>query len=230
MVARGCWCGDGLGLPGGWCVLVEEQVSLTDLRFPPGFVFGASTSAYQIEGAAATRGRSIWDTFAATPGKVINGDNGDIACDHLRRLEADLELVSWLGLDCYRFSIAWPRVMPDGVGPVRPGGLDYYKRMVDALLSRGVTPLVTIFHWDLPQPLQDAGGLGEPGHGRPVLRLRRGGARRARGRRAEMANRQRAVLRRDDRSPAGAARARAHRPALGAGSLASSAARARPDG
>jgi beta-glucosidase len=139
-------------------MLVEEQVSLTDLRFPPGFVFGASTSAYQIEGAASTRGRSIWDTFSATPGKVINGDNGDIACDHLRRVETDLELVSWLGLDCYRFSIAWPRVMPDGLGPVRPSGLDCYKRMVDALLSRGVTPLVTLFHWDLPQPLQDAGG------------------------------------------------------------------------
>src|SRR6185437_14625155 len=97
------WCGDGLGLPGGWWVLVEEQVSLTDLRFPPGFVFGASTSAYQIEGSAETRGRSIWDTFAATPGKVTNGDNGDIACDHLRRVDADLDLVSWLGLDCYRF-------------------------------------------------------------------------------------------------------------------------------
>jgi len=131
---------------------------LADLRFPPGFVFGASTSAYQIEGGAATRGRSIWDTFAATPGKVTNGDNGDIACDHLRHLDEDLDLVAWLGLDCYRFSISWPRVMPDGLGPVRPGGLDCYKRMVDGLLSRGVTPLVTLFHWDLPQPLQDAGG------------------------------------------------------------------------
>jgi beta-glucosidase len=133
-------------------------VSLADLRFPPGFEFGASTSAYQIEGSAATRGRSIWDTFAATPGKVTNGDNADIACDHLGRLDADLDLVAWLGLDCYRFSIAWPRVMPDGQGPARPGALDDYKRMVDALLTRGVTPVVTLFHWDLPQPLQDAGG------------------------------------------------------------------------
>ncbi len=133
-------------------------MSLADLRFPPGFEFGASTSAYQIEGGSAARGRSIWDTFAATPGKVTNGDNGDIACDHLRRMDEDLDLVGWLGLDCYRFSIAWPRVMPDGAGPARRSGLDCYKRMVDAVLSRGVTPVVTLFHWDLPQPLQDAGG------------------------------------------------------------------------
>ena len=133
-------------------------MSLADLRFPPGFEFGASTSAYQIEGSAATRGRSIWDTFSATPGKVTNGDNAEIACDHLSRIETDLDLVAWLGLDCYRLSIAWPRVVPDGRGPARLAGLDCYKRLVDALLGRGVTPVVTLFHWDLPQPLQDAGG------------------------------------------------------------------------
>jgi beta-glucosidase len=129
-------------------------------QFPPEFVFGASTAAYQIEGAASEDGRgpSIWDTFARTPGKVTNGDTGDIACDHYHRLESDLDLVRDLGLDSYRFSIAWPRVVPDGTGPVNARGLDFYRRMVDGLLTRGVTPMATLFHWDLPQPLQDAGG------------------------------------------------------------------------
>jgi beta-glucosidase len=129
-------------------------------QFPPEFVFGASTAAYQIEGAACEDGRgpSIWDTFARTPGKVTHGDTGDIACDHYHRLESDLDLVSELGLDIYRFSIAWPRIVPDGTGPVNARGLDFYRRMVDGLLTRGVTPMATLFHWDLPQPLQDTGG------------------------------------------------------------------------
>lgn len=129
-----------------------------DLRFPPEFVFGASTAAYQIEGVGDGRGPSIWDTFASTPGKVTNGDNGDIACDHYNRLDDDLDLISWLGLDSYRFSISWTRVVPDGRGPASTCGLDFYKRMIDGLLAKGITPMATLYHWDLPQPLQDAGG------------------------------------------------------------------------
>jgi beta-glucosidase len=129
-------------------------------KFPPTFVFGASTSAYQIEGAASEDGRtpSIWDTFARTPGKVTHGDTGEIACDHYHRLDSDLDLVAGLGLHCYRFSIAWPRVMPDGGSQVNKRGLDFYRRLLDGLDARGVTPMATLFHWDLPQPLQDAGG------------------------------------------------------------------------
>ncbi len=141
-------------------IFVKERLPLTGLRFPPGFVFGASTSAYQIEGAVGEAGRepSIWDAFARTPGRVINGDTGDVACDHYHRLDGDLDLVAGLGLGCYRFSIAWPRVIPDGRGRVNQRGLDFYRRMVDGLLDRGVTPMVTLYHWDLPQPLQEAGG------------------------------------------------------------------------
>jgi len=121
-------------------------------------MFGASTAAYQIEGVGDGRGPSIWDTFASTPGKVTNGDNGDIACDHFNRLDDDLDLISWLGLDSYRFSISWARVVPDGRGPASTCGLDFYKRMIDGLLAKGITPMATLYHWDLPQPLQDAGG------------------------------------------------------------------------
>jgi beta-glucosidase len=131
---------------------------VAELRFPPGFIFGASTAAYQIEGVGDVRGPSIWDTFSRTPGKVTNGDNGDIACDHYRRLDDDLDLISWLGLDSYRFSISWSRVIPAGSGQVSSRGLDFYKRMVDGVLARGITPMVTLYHWDLPQSLQDAGG------------------------------------------------------------------------
>ena len=129
-------------------------------KFPPGFIFGASTAAYQIEGAYSEAGRrpSIWDTFSRTPGKVRHGDTGDIACDHYHRLESDLDLVTDLGLHCYRFSIAWPRVMPEGAGQVNSRGLDFYRRIVAGLVARGVTPMATLYHWDLPQPLQDAGG------------------------------------------------------------------------
>ena len=130
------------------------------MRFPPGFVFGAATSAYQIEGAADEDGRgpSIWDTFCATPGAVRNGDTGAIACDHYHRVEADLELAAGLGLAAYRFSIAWPRIIPGGTGAVNQKGLDFYRRLVDGLHARGIKPVATLYHWDLPQPLQDAGG------------------------------------------------------------------------
>ena len=130
------------------------------MLFPPGFVFGAATSAYQIEGAADEDGRgpSIWDTFCATPEAVRNGDTGAIACDHYHRAETDLDLAAGLGLAAYRFSIAWPRIIPDGTGAVNQKGLDFYRRLLDGLHARGIKPVATLYHWDLPQPLQDAGG------------------------------------------------------------------------
>jgi beta-glucosidase len=128
--------------------------------FPQGFVWGVSTASYQIEGAVDTdgRGTSIWDTFSHTPGRVHNGDTGDIACDHYHRLDEDLDLVAALGAASYRFSIAWPRIQPDGRGPVHQAGLDFYRRLVDGLRARGVTATATLYHWDLPQALEDAGG------------------------------------------------------------------------
>jgi beta-glucosidase len=130
------------------------------LRFPRNFLFGAAASAFQIEGAAREDGRtlSIWDTFCRVPGKVHHGDDGDIACDHYHRLEQDLDLIAELGLDSYRFSIAWPRVMPYGATAVNQKGLDFYRRLTDGLRARGVKPMATVYHWDLPQELQDAGG------------------------------------------------------------------------
>ncbi len=130
------------------------------LRFPPGFVFGTATAAYQIEGAVAEDGRgpSIWDTFSHTPGTIRDGDTGDVACDSYHRYGEDVALTAGLGTQAYRFSISWSRVQPAGSGPVNPAGLDYYSRLVDALLAAGVAPAATLFHWDLPQPLQDAGG------------------------------------------------------------------------
>lgn len=134
-------------------------MSLTH-RFPDGFQWGTATSAYQIEGAvdADGRGASIWDTFCRAPGRVLGGDTGDVACDHYHRLEGDLDLMSRLGIQTYRFSVAWPRVIPNGRGPVSEAGLDFYRRLVDGLLERGIAPLVTLYHWDLPQALDDEGG------------------------------------------------------------------------
>jgi beta-glucosidase len=129
-------------------------------RFPTGFVWGAATAAYQIEGAANEGGRtpSIWDTFCRTPGKVRNGDNGDIATDHYHRYLDDVALMSELSLGAYRFSVSWPRVQPTGRGPAAQVGLDFYRRLTDALLEKGIEPVVTLYHWDLPQELEDAGG------------------------------------------------------------------------
>lgn len=128
--------------------------------FPPEFVIGAATAAYQIEGAHDDDGRgpSIWDEFSRTPGRVANGDTGDVADDHYHRLESDLNLMSKLGLQAYRFSISWPRIQAQGRGPANPLGIDFYSRLVDGLLSRGITPLATLYHWDLPQALEEAGG------------------------------------------------------------------------
>ncbi len=138
-----------------------ERQHVTDLNaLPADFTWGVATAAYQIEGAVAEDGRSpsIWDTFSHTPGKVDNGDTGDIACDHYHRVPEDIGLVKQVGADAYRFSIAWPRVVPGGDGPVNKAGLDFYDRLVDGLLEAGVTPFATLYHWDLPQVLQDRGG------------------------------------------------------------------------
>ncbi len=128
--------------------------------FPPDFLWGAATAAYQIEGAAAVDGRgpSIWDTFCRQPGAVLNGDNGDVACDHYHRVDEDLDLLAQLGVGTYRFSVAWPRIQPTGRGPANQRGLDFYRRLVDGLRDRGIEPTVTLYHWDLPQPLEDDGG------------------------------------------------------------------------
>jgi beta-glucosidase len=129
-------------------------------RLPPGFLLGAATAAYQIEGAVTEDGRgpSIWDTFSRTPGTVSGGDTGAVACDHYRRYADDVRLMAELGLPAYRFSVAWPRVQPDGRGTANPKGLDFYRRLVDELLAHGIQPWLTLYHWDLPQPLEDAGG------------------------------------------------------------------------
>ncbi|MEV1143267.1 GH1 family beta-glucosidase [Micromonospora sp. NPDC049799] len=133
---------------------------MSSIRFPENFRWGAATAAYQIEGAARDDGRgpSIWDTFSRTPGKVHQGHTGDVACDHYHRYADDVALMAELGLHTYRFSVAWPRIQPDGTGPVNPRGLDFYDRLVDTLLSQGIDPIVTLYHWDLPQALEDRGG------------------------------------------------------------------------
>jgi beta-glucosidase len=134
--------------------------AVTGRRFPDGFLWGVASAAYQVEGAVSEGGRgpSVWDTFSHTPGKVFHGDTGDTACDGYHRLETDLELLSELGVGAYRFSIAWPRVQPAGSGAMNPEGLDYYRRLVDGLRDRGIEPMATLYHWDLPQPLEDLGG------------------------------------------------------------------------
>ncbi|QDM29734.1 family 1 glycosylhydrolase [Tardiphaga sp. vice304] len=128
--------------------------------FPNGFVWGTATSAYQIEGAATEdgRGRSVWDTYAHIPGKIRGGAHGDRASDHFHRYKEDVALMKALGTTAYRFSIAWPRVFPDGTGAANPQGLDFYNRLIDELLANGITPFATLYHWDLPQALQDRFG------------------------------------------------------------------------
>ena len=130
------------------------------MSFPADFVWGAATAAFQIEGATAAdgRGESIWDRFASTPGRVENGDTGDPACEHYYRWREDLDLIQSLGLRGYRFSISWPRIQPSGRGPANQKGIDFYRRLVEGLLERGITPLATLYHWDLPQTLEDEGG------------------------------------------------------------------------
>ncbi len=136
---------------------------MTVLTFPKGFLWGTATSAYQIEGAwnEDGKGPSIWDEFAHKPGKVANNDNGDVACDHYHRWQEDLDLLKQLGLNAYRFSISWPRVIPEGRGKVNAPGLDFYDRLVDGLLARGIEPFPTLFHYDLPLALHRKGGWPE---------------------------------------------------------------------
>lgn len=128
-------------------------------RFPKDWVWGTATASYQVEGAwdEDGKGESIWDRFSHTPGKVQNGDTGDVACDQYHRYEEDIAIMKSLGFKAYRFSISWSRIFPDGKGAVNQKGLDYYSRLVDALLANGITPMPTLFHWDLPQPLEDEG-------------------------------------------------------------------------
>jgi len=129
-------------------------------KFPHGFIWGTATAAYQIEGAWSEdgKGESIWDRFCRIPGKVQNGDRGDIACDHYHRYRDDIKLMKTLSLNAYRFSIAWPRIFPQGKGRINQRGLDFYERVVDELLDAGIEPFVTLYHWDLPQALQEEGG------------------------------------------------------------------------
>ncbi|GIE97901.1 GH1 family beta-glucosidase [Paractinoplanes rishiriensis] len=138
----------------------SAQPALAGITFPDGFIWGAATASYQIEGAAREDGRgpSIWDTFTRTPGKVYAGHTGDVACDHYHRYVEDVAMMADLGLASYRYSVAWPRIQPDGTGPVNARGLDFYDRLTDALLGKGIDPVVTLYHWDLPQTLEDRGG------------------------------------------------------------------------
>jgi beta-glucosidase len=140
--------------------VTETTFTSTRHLFPPDFTWGAATAAYQVEGAVREdgRGESIWDRFSGVPGNVVDGHTGAIACDSYHQQSQDLPLIRDLGLDAFRFSISWPRILPDGSGSVNPAGLDYYDRLVDDLLAAGVDPYVTLYHWDLPQALEDRGG------------------------------------------------------------------------
>ncbi|MEX3015567.1 GH1 family beta-glucosidase [Gymnodinialimonas hymeniacidonis] len=134
-------------------------MNFTRADFPDGFRFGVATSAYQIEGHQfGGAGLTHWDSFAGTPGNVVRFENGALACDHYNRLDEDLDLIAGLGADVYRFSTSWARVMPEGTGAVNGEGLDFYDRLVDGLLERGISPALTLYHWELPQPLADQGG------------------------------------------------------------------------
>ena len=139
---------------------VGSQSALATAAFPPDFLWGAATSAYQIEGAVHEDGRalSVWDRFAEVPGATYQGETGEIAADHYHRMEEDVALMAELNLNAYRFSLSWPRILPQGSGAVNERGLDFYDRLVDALLARGIRPLATLYHWDLPVALQDRGG------------------------------------------------------------------------
>ena len=140
--------------------MLEQAVDPDVSAYPSDFVWGAATSAYQIDGAVdeGGRGPSIWDTFAHTPGMIAGGDTGDIACDHYHRWAEDLGLITALGLSGYRLSVSWPRLQPDGRGPLNPQGVAFYRKLLEALREAGVRPFVTLYHWELPQALEDAGG------------------------------------------------------------------------
>src|SRR5262245_50283763 len=136
---------------------IEQPISHASSEFPKGFFWGTATSSYQIEGAwnEDGKGPSIWDTYAHTPGKIKNGDTGDIANDHYHRYKEDVKLMKDLGATAYRFSICWPRIFPEGTGQPNAKGLDFYNRLVDELVAAGIAPFATVYHWELPQALQD---------------------------------------------------------------------------
>ena len=148
------------GVAGAEAESDPSVVAASGRTFPRGFLWGTATASYQVEGAVTEDGRgpSIWDTFSHTPGKTVNGATGDVADDHYHRYKQDVQLMKALGVKVYRFSIAWPRVFPQGTGSPNPKGLDFYNRLVDELLANGITPFATLYHWDLPQALQDNGG------------------------------------------------------------------------
>lgn len=129
-------------------------------QFPKGFIWGTATSAYQIEGAwnEDGKGESIWDNFTHKSGNIKNHETGDIACDHYHRYKEDIQIMKNMGVMCYRFSVSWPRIFPNGVGKQNKKGLDFYKKLVDELLAANIQPAITLYHWDLPQKLQEKGG------------------------------------------------------------------------
>lgn len=134
----------------------SESRGEDELPLPRDLEFGFATSSWQIEGSVATRGPSIWDDFARRPGAIRGGLTGEPAADHIRRLDQDLDLLSWLGVDSYRFSVSWPRIMPKGRGDTAAHGMGFYDRLVDGLVSRGIKPVATLYHWDYPAALQEA--------------------------------------------------------------------------
>src|SRR5689334_37240 len=157
------WSALGMSVPAGSASAQPGPDNATRAApsgFPKGFLWGTATSSYQVEGAVNEDGRgpSIWDRFSHTPGTISDNSNGDTATDHYRLHKEDIQLMKALGTKAYRFSIAWPRVFPEGAGPPNPKGLDFYNRLVDELLANGIQPFATLYHWDLPQALQDKGG------------------------------------------------------------------------
>ena len=143
--------------------VAEPAPGLDASRFPSAFLWGAATSAYQIDGAVREDGRtpSIWDTFAHTPGMIAGGDTGDVACDHYHRWAEDVGLMADLGLNAYRFSVSWPRLQPGGTGPLNARAVTFYRGLLESLHAAGIRPFVTLYHWELPQELEDAGGWPE---------------------------------------------------------------------
>ena len=142
---------------------MSDTIGLTRADFPEGFHFGAATAAYQIEGSSfGGAGPCHWDTFGATPGNVVNAETGLVACEHVHRWEEDLDLMEAAGFDAYRFSTSWPRILPEGRGAVNAAGLDFYDRLLDGLLERGIKPAATLYHWELPSALADLGGWLSP--------------------------------------------------------------------